>query len=300
MAYLTTAVCVSALIVSDALAHSLWHLFRNYLAARKIGLPIRIIPICHTNPLWTLVDKRVIGICKRMPLLKNTIFVRYNYRGWELADGGQSHNAMGPAFVMVSARRNWLYVADPEALVEIFRRRIEFPRCLELTEILNVFGPNISTVDGAQRKAQRKMTATCFNEHNNQIVWGESLFLARDMLHSWAFKKSVTTIAHDTRTLSLHVLSRAGFGKSYKFQGHDERSKTSPSTSYKDSLQMILENCVLIMVLGPRFLNRAWWLPRQLRGLREACSSFQQYMTDLYEGREAGFFARSQASRTVI
>jgi cytochrome P450 len=137
-------------------------------------------------------------------------------------------------------------------------------------------------VDGAPWKRQRKMTATCFSEQNNQIVWSESLYLAKDMLRYWTTKPSLKTVADDTRTLSLHVLSRAGFGKSFPFEGHDERQDTSPSASYKASLQTILENCVLIMALGTKFLAKPW-LPRKLRVLHESCVTFQGYMTELYE-----------------
>ena len=137
-------------------------------------------------------------------------------------------------------------------------------------------------MDGPQWNTQRKLTASCFNEKNNEIVWSESLLLASDMGRYWASKPSTKTTAHDTRTLSLHVLSRAGFGKSFKFEGHDERPDISPSASYKDSLQIILENCVLIMALGTGFLAKPW-LPCSLQKLHEACASFQQYMTILYE-----------------
>lgn len=128
------------------------------------------------------------------------------------------------------------------------------------------------------------MIASCFNEPNNEIVWSESLSLARDMLNYWVKKPSISSSADDLRTLSLHVLAGIGFGKSFEFEGHDERKNTSLSGDYKTlrmyifyaslfcnsrnlrsvhftplhSLlvlmytEMILENCILIMVLGPR------------------------------------------------
>ncbi|OTA92179.1 hypothetical protein M434DRAFT_22024 [Hypoxylon sp. CO27-5] len=213
-----------------------------------VGLPIRIIPISHTNPLWMLVDRQFISFIKRFPFGHNS-FTRYNYRAWEVADRYWSHHEIGDAFDVVRPGRNWLYIANPDTIVEVFRRRTDFPRCLELTGVLNVFGPNISTVDGPQWKTQRKMTATCFNDQNNEIVWSKTLGLANDMAHYWSSKPSVRTIAHDARTLSLHVLSKAGFGKSFKFEGHDERLESSLSASYKDSLQMILENYNLMSSL---------------------------------------------------
>lgn len=130
------------------------------------------------------------------------------------------------------------------------------------------------------------MIATCFNEQNYEIVWSESLSLAGDMLQYWTKKHSITSSADDLRTLSLHVLTGAGFGKHFKFEGHDERSDASMSGNYKNALQMILENCILIMGIGPKalatarpFLPKSW----KLGVLAQTCAEFQRYMTELYE-----------------
>ncbi|KUI70320.1 Cytochrome P450 4X1 [Cytospora mali] len=261
--------------------------FENYRVASKTGLPIRIIPIDHTNTIWTLLDRKVLSLVRKLPgILGNNSFTRYNYRTWEIHDRYRSHHEMGDAFIMVTPWRNWLYVANPEIIMEIFRRRSDFPQCIELTEILNVFGRNLGTVEGQQWKIQRKMIASCFNEQNYEIVWSESLSLARDMLQYWSKRSSITTSADDLRTLSLHVLTGAGFGKHFKFEGHEERTDTNVSASYKNALQMILENCILIMGIGPKTLAIARpWLPKtwKLGVLAETCAEFQRYMTELYE-----------------
>lgn len=135
----------------------------------------------------------------------------------------------------------------------------------------------------------RKIATRCFNEQNNNIVWLEAVSLANDMLRYWTTKSAVTSSADDLRTLSLHILSRAGFGKSFKFVGHDERQLSlSPSNSYKESLQTVLENLVLILGLGTKFLAKTW-LPRKLRTVHKACVSFQKYMTSLYEEEKQAF-----------
>lgn len=51
---------------------------------------------------------------------------------------------------------------------------------------------------------------------------------------------------------------------------------------YKDSLKMILENCILIFALGPKNLGKPW-LPQKLRTIHKACATFQKYMTEVYE-----------------
>ena len=81
------------------------------------------------------------------------------------------------------------------------------------------------------------MIATCFNEPNNEIVWSESLILTRDMLKYWSERPSITSSADDLRSLSLHILASAGFGKSSKWEGHEERTRNSVSGDYKDSLR---------------------------------------------------------------
>jgi cytochrome P450 len=125
--------------------------------------------------------------------------------------------------------------------------------------------------------------ASCFNEQYNQTVWSESISQACDMLRYWISRSSVRSTADDLRTLSLGVLSKAGFGKSFKFEGYEESAHTNPSASYKDSLQLILENCILLIVMGPKFFTGKSWLPQKYRQLGEAVAAFQGFMTDMYE-----------------
>ncbi|KAI0426693.1 cytochrome P450 [Xylaria sp. FL1042] len=261
-------------------------LWQNYQSARRLGIPLRILPISHGNPFWMIVDRRVIQYVRRLPFgLGDCSFTRYNWRGWEVGDRCRSHIEMGDVYMQVTPGKNWFYLCDPESLLDVFRRRSDFPRPLEIYELLNIFGPNLSTVEGNQWKKQRKITASCFNELTNKVVWAESLSLAVDMLHYWSSKTSVRTTADDVRTLSLHVLSKAGFGKSYPFQGHDismSAASANAPTSYKESLKEVLDNCVLIMALGTKFLSKHW-LPHKLQRVHRACVAFQKHMTSVYE-----------------
>lgn len=112
--------------------YSWYCLFFNYLSAQKIGIPIRVIPISHENPLWMLVDKKIfIPLFSRLPFGSGS-FTRYNWRGWEFADKCKSHLEMGDVFMLVTPGRNWLYVCNAESLVDVFQRRVGFPRPLEL------------------------------------------------------------------------------------------------------------------------------------------------------------------------
>lgn len=109
-------------------------LLQNYLAARKIGVPVRIILFDHVNPFWLVCDRPVVSLVRCLPFgLGNNSFTRYNYRGWEVPDRYYSHHEMGDAYILVSPRNTWLYVADPEAVMGVFRRSKEFPRDVSVT-----------------------------------------------------------------------------------------------------------------------------------------------------------------------
>jgi len=80
------------------------------------------------------------------------------------------------------------------------------------------------------------------------------------MLTSWVgpsgdSQKTVHQIAEDTMRLSLHVISRAGFGRSLKWP-HEEAGVKVPeghTLSYKDALHNLLENIIQVMLM-PRVL----------------------------------------------
>ncbi len=91
-------------------AHSSISLARNYLVARRIGLPVRVIPFDHTNPLWLAVDRKVLSYVKRLPgFLGDNSFTRYNFRAWEMYDRLRPHQEMGDAFIIVTPARIWFY-----------------------------------------------------------------------------------------------------------------------------------------------------------------------------------------------
>ncbi|OTB18118.1 hypothetical protein K445DRAFT_308759 [Daldinia sp. EC12] len=260
-------------------------LYCNYVEATKMGVPIRIIPIDHLNKLWLLMDKQVISVVRRLPgVLGKNNFTRFNYRGWHEHDRTRAHDEMGEAFILVTPCHNWLYVADPVALMDMYRRGKDFPRWVEITKMLDVFGgPNIATASGEHWRMHRKIINSCLHEKCNSIVWSEAALLGDEMARYWASKDVFTSVGEDTRTASLHVLSRACFGQSFAFEGHDERSSTSPSASFRISLLTIMEAALLILALGPSFFMNPWLpLPHSWKIIGEACAKFKGHMTYLY------------------
>lgn len=124
---------------------------------------------------------------------------------------------------------------------------------------------------------------SCLNEQCNLVVWKEAISLADSMVKYWASKRVFASVGEDTRTITLHVLTKACFGQSYPFVGYDERLPTSPSTSFRSSLVTVMENALIILALGPSFFTSSWIpLPNSWRNLGDACLKFKSHMTHLY------------------
>ncbi|KAL8798471.1 MAG: hypothetical protein Q9200_007767, partial [Gallowayella weberi] len=268
------------------LIYILYNLFLNYTAARKTGLPTIILPFDCGHPLWLIIDRKVAQWVRRIPFGSGT-FTRFNWRGWEIWDRYRAHHELGDAIFFVTPGKNYLQLCDAEAVSDIFRRREDFPRPPESTEMLNIFGPNVGTTDGTQWQRHRKITASSFNEHVNERVWVESLQQSTALIIYWSSKASINSVATDTRTVSLHVMSGAIFGKSYPFRGADQKIIVSreDSSSYGEALKTILDRCIPLVVLGRKNLNHPW-LPRKLRELYQATLVFQDHMTEAYESEK--------------
>lgn len=139
---------------------------------------------------------------------------------------------------------------------------------------------------------QRRLVTRCLNEKNNQIVWSESVSLSADMLKYWESKPSVASTDRDVRTLTLHVLSRALFGRSFRFEGDDEKQATrlERPMDYREALGIILSNLLLIVGFGgPRVFRSLpkLGLPKKLNTIRTALDTFGAYMINTYEDTKA-------------
>jgi hypothetical protein len=126
---------------------SAWGIFRNYLIARKVGLPIIILPISHENPIWMLTARHVMPFMKYIPF-GNGRFSRFGYVPWQFDDKYRAHQELGDAIMFVTPSKNWVYLCNADAIHEVIRRERqgEFIRPPELLAMLDVFGPNLSTV----------------------------------------------------------------------------------------------------------------------------------------------------------
>jgi cytochrome P450 len=71
------------------------------------------------------------------------------------------------------------------------------------------------------------------------------------------------------------------------------------AANYKESLQTILHNCLLLFVLGTEVIKNPW-LPKKARQLNAAVQSFKAYMTEVYETEKMAFSQDRPASNNLM
>lgn len=157
-----------------------------------------------------------------------------------------------------------------------------------------------SQVEGVEWQRQRKITSGPFNDQNSHLVWTESIRQAQEVLTYWASQETpITDTAKHVRTLSLHVLSSAGFGKSYSFQKSGEPPKPGHMFNYRDALAHILDHIIIILVVGPNLLRNRF-MPKRLSSIGQATVDFKAYMTDMYNEEKETTTDSKRASANIM
>ena len=131
------------------------------------------------------------------------------------------YERIGRAFVVFSFNKVDVYIAIGQAFKSVFTRGNDSPQQpRELYKGVEILGPTVDSVNGANRQRRRKVTATPFNERNSGLVWKESLCQAQVMIKERSLRagEGTTTTIDETIILALHVLASAGLGMSHSFE----------------------------------------------------------------------------------
>lgn len=167
--------------------------------------------------------------------------------------------------MLVSPGACQVYLANAEAIRQVTARREAFPKPLQSYKILEIFGRNILSTEGAEWKIHRKISSPSFNELNNVLVFGESAKQAKGMINQWMTMKdaTITELPADTMRLTLHTISSVGFGVRLLWpgeapSGHQsiqdaELSGQEPAEghtmSFEHALSTLLEYLILVLLL---------------------------------------------------
>lgn len=92
--------------------------------------------------------------------------------------------------------------------------------------------------------------------------------------------KGINTTDKDVRTLALHVLIGAVFGRSYPFLSIMDPPDPGFTMNYRDALRVVLENFLLVLLL-PSIIIYIPFAPKKLAKVAAATSQFRRYMKEM-------------------
>lgn len=252
----------------------------RYNQAREIGLPTLFTPIDTLNPIFQLFGYPITKFFNALPFGIGN-FVDYSSFANFVHTRHKLHAKYGPAFTVITPKELVVHIADASAADDILSRRKDFIKPRAMYEPLELFGPNVDTLNGEGWQRHRRLTTPPFNERNSAHVWKESLVQSRDMLVSWLRKSNEGVVScHDTLTLALHVLTSAGFGKSYDFEGGVTVLPDGHTMSYREALRTVLNHVFLTIIVTSLALP-CWILPKKLSEVKLAIVEFQTYMVEM-------------------
>lgn len=156
-----------AIILFTFLALLLWlsqplrKLAANYKAAASSGLPFIVCPVDPDNIVWRLSSVYLrTTFDKWLPTAVNQRLKLATF-GWEFHVKWAIHGKLGSIFILVTPGLNQVWIADPEAAIDVLARYKEFVKQPAAKKMLGFMGPNIVSVSGLFRRISKtKLTSS--------------------------------------------------------------------------------------------------------------------------------------------
>lgn len=264
----------------------------NLAAAKESGIPYICMPVFTFNRFWLVTHKLWLPLIRLLPSAWTETWIEYSVPDFLWKKQFSPFKELGSdMFMLVAPGKNTIYVADPRAISQITTRRNDFPKPTWQYTSVDLFGRSVVSTEGAIWRTHRKITSPPFTEKNNLLVWKESLSQAESMMTELVAdkdrSKSIWTVSSEAMRLSLHVISRAGFGVHlhWPHENADDAIPEGHTMTYKGALETLLHQ-ILTIILTPRwFLKRSPFKIHKLAygGLTE----WGKYMQEMYDQKKS-------------
>ncbi|EFX01173.1 cytochrome p450 monooxygenase [Grosmannia clavigera kw1407] len=289
----TTAVLYTAYSIASGLR-------ANVQKARSIGLPYFVVPCLPFNMLWQATCHIWVPLIKLLParLWQDWLFILQPDWGYRFQQ--EPFERLGDSFVVASPGGIVLFTQDPGAIHEIATRREHFPKATKFYQVLELFGRNLLSTEGAVWRLHRKVTSTSFNERNAAYTFGEAVHQTQSLLAKWGSEDgTIMTIEGDTMKLALHIIGYVGFGLRFVWPGErlpaeadlrlNKYGSLEPpaghSMTFAVSVERVLHRIILLLML-PGWLLRA--LPfLATHEAYEAGDNYRRYMREFLTEKAA-------------
>lgn len=270
---------LAALPILFFITRRVTNLTRNYISARKYGLPIILLPVSFEDPWWLLL-RPLFSFFSHLPFNLGHWYL-YTTMGWPQEDANHSLLKYGENFVLCSPRSNILVTAEQGVLEAVWGVHGKGWGLQEdQGQLFAFYGQNVSSTNGEMWRRHRKITGLAFNEATMRSVWDETSRRAGKLSLGDADGKEGKgeTLGNVRKTfdlLAMQILTVVGFGQNTDLTdvppGHRE--------SLMESLAFILQHVMLTVIFNslkaPDFL-----LPNALRRLKVSLKELRLYMQE--------------------
>ena len=278
-----------------------YRLLVNYFEARKLGIPIIVIPFSWQDDLWMLVHPHLRPF-RNVPGLRNLYI--FSSHSWAQDHRHVPHQKYGDVFAVVSPGCNEIVVNDPIACVEVQSHYKTWIKPPPLYAIFDQFGPNVISLNGEDWQRHRRIVNPAFREQNNKLVWDESARQARQMVQVLSkqgqeAQKTMQDVRNDSVVIAMHVLSAAGFGHVHDFDGGFREIPKGHTTSLAESLKFLLQH-ILFAILFKNLPSLRWVFPTMHGQIEAMAREFTQYMRELIAYNRAITQGGSSSSADIV
>lgn len=317
-----------ALFIVYFVANRLGTYVLNVFKARKTGLPIVYGPPLAQNAIFWVIAGPISRpwLKKKLPawLYNRIVLTVYGVEFFQKDQPWREYvepqlkanpklRGEGKSYILVTGGRLELWTYDPELAKQITTRPNDFPQFDAASIVMNVFGTNVLTTDGAEWSRHRRIVAGAVTERVSPIVWSESIRQTRALIASITNDSDDSTPGSGTtnamfdliKRVTIHVLYAAGMGNKQDFASSaQEEVPAGAHLSFFDAVKMVNENAAGCTVIPTSILlNWPSWAPgaEWLRRLGHAKIDFPKYTVKaLNEEKERSAASKSDQPRNNI
>ncbi|KAJ7248888.1 cytochrome P450 [Mycena haematopus] len=248
---LACAILASVLYGLVQVCRPLVSLYGHLRAARRTGLPFKVIPFPPG-----LFSFFLFQVLKKLGLLEpGTKLHKLLTMG--RPDGYELHEEMGDVFLTVSPMGLTMIVADPKVATTVNGKRAAFPKPPNTGAIIAIYGKNVINTDGDIWRFHRRVTGPVFSERIHSDVWREGMRQAQFMMQSWTPTSPTSlranSIGGDLFRLGLNVITGSAYATPLTWSSNPPCA-VQTSLSYRESMEQLTAH------LMPIFLTPHWAL----------------------------------------
>jgi hypothetical protein len=188
-----------------------YNLIKNYITTCRFGLPIILLPSSFED-VWWIPLRSLFSWVEHLPFGLGTWYV-YTEMGWPTVDGNRTSIRLGENFVLCSPSSNQIVTCYPPAVDLVFRHHKNWLTPKSQSQLLAIYGQNVSSTNGSDWQRHRKVITAAFNEQNMREVWKESVKRATALNLSSEDNRTLGYLRSTFEVLAMHVLAVVGFGQ---------------------------------------------------------------------------------------